>query len=51
MSDLAPILNPWIDALAKQAAEDYLRLEAANQSGSSDECTKPVPLPDLDQAA
>lgn len=52
VSDQLPAsLLPWIDALAKQAAQDYLRAEAAQQADSSDESTKRVPLPEMDKAA
>lgn len=40
-----------IDALAENAAADYLRLEAANQHAMAAERTNPVPLPELDRAA
>lgn len=49
--DLSPVLVPWVDALALQFVADYLRSEAAQQAGSSDGSTKPVPLPALDKAA
>lgn len=51
MSDLSPILTPWIDALARKAAQDYLRAEAAREADSSAERTEPVPLPAMDKAA
>ena len=51
MTSPSPILAPWIDALAQQYVEDYLRPEAANQADSSDDRTKPVPLPAMDKAA
>lgn len=51
MSDLHPALIPWIDALAQADAEDYLRSQAALQADSSEERTKPVPLPGMDKAA
>lgn len=44
-------LSRLIDALAQQAAEEYLTEQAAARSDSSAECSDRVPLPDLHQAA
>jgi hypothetical protein len=48
---LTPSQLAWIDALAQQDAEDYLREEAARRLASGDQRTERVPLPDLDKAA
>lgn len=49
--DLPAPLLPWIDALAKQCAKDYLRAEAAHMADSDRERTEPVPLHDTNKAA
>lgn len=49
--DLPPPLWPWIDALAKQCAKDYLRAETAHQADHADKRTEPVPLRDTNKAA
>lgn len=46
----APLLA-WIDALARQAARDYLRAEAAREADAGDERTERAPLRDMDKAA
>lgn len=46
----SPILS-LIDALAKQAAEDYLASQAASRMAEQAGCTYPVPLPAVDKAA
>jgi hypothetical protein len=51
MADLDPTLLPWIDALARQLATEYLTGKRPPGNDSSDERTKPVPLPDLNKAA
>lgn len=51
MSSLTPAQLAWIDALAQQDAEDYLREEAARRLASEAERTERVPLPDMDKAA
>lgn len=51
MNALPSPLLALIDALAENAAADYLRLEAANQHAMAAERTNPVPLPELDRAA
>lgn len=45
------VLLPWIDALARKAAQDYLRSEAVLQAEAAACSTKPVPLRDMDKAA
>lgn len=50
-TDLRPALLPWIDALAAQDAEDYLREEAAQRLAPDAERTERVPLPAVDKAA
>jgi hypothetical protein len=51
MREFPSILLPWIDALARQVAEDYLRLQAAPQAEHSQSSTYHVPLHQLDKAA
>lgn len=48
---LLPPLLSWIDALARQAARDYLREEAARQADPGAERTERAPLRDMDKAA
>lgn len=50
MSQLSP-LQRLIDALAKQAANDYLTAPAAPAAGLGQDSTKPVPLPAEPKAA
>jgi hypothetical protein len=49
---LHPALLEVIEALAKdEARRDYLAAQAAREAASSDERTKPVPLPATERAA
>jgi hypothetical protein len=51
MTALDPALLPWIDALARQVAQDYLTAEAAPEAADAAQRPNPVPLLDLDNAA
>jgi hypothetical protein len=51
VTELHPALQLWIDALAAQDAEDYLREEATRRLASDAERTERVPLPAVDKAA
>lgn len=51
MTRLSPSMLAWIDALAEQDAQDYLREDAARRLASEAERTERVPLPDMDKAA
>lgn len=49
---LSPSLLRLVQALAEDAAqEDYLAAQATREAASSDQRTKPVPLPATDRAA
>lgn len=51
MPDPCSPLSRLIDALAQQAAEEYLTEQAASRNDSGAGCSDRVPLPDLHQAA
>lgn len=48
---LTPLHLQMIDALAAQAAQDYLTEEAASQQASEPDRADHVPLPAFDEAA
>jgi hypothetical protein len=48
---MSPALARLIEALAEQAAQDYLSEQAALLLGSGTDRSEPVPLPALDKAA